>query len=78
MRSRADKTTDMGTVVRQVRRGDTVYIKLGDQIIGFVECLDVGVKSRLAFTFHKSLKIGRRETTEESNAGAGIDGVHKG
>jgi len=78
MRSRTDKTADMGTVVRQVRRGDTVYIKIGEHVLGFVECLDVGVKSRLAFTFHKSLRIERRETTEESNAGAGIDGVHKG
>ena len=78
MKSRRNKTADMGTVVREVRRGDTVYIKLGEQIIGFIDCLDVGIKARLAFTFHKSLKIDGRETTEVSNAGSGIDGVHKG
>jgi len=78
MKKRGTKTAEMGCVVRQVRRGDTIYIKLGEQVLGFIECLDVPAKARLAFTFHKSLKIERQETTEESNAVAGVDGVHKG
>jgi hypothetical protein len=78
MKKRATKTADMGCVVRQMRRGDTVYIKLGGRVLGFVECIEVPTKARVAFTFNKSLRIERQETTEESNAGTGIDGVHEG
>lgn len=73
IRNNDGKTADMGTLMRVMQAGDRLTISLGDNPIGFIECVEVPTRCRMAFTFHKSLRIDRQaKSKEDANAGADV------
>lgn len=73
LRANDGKTSDMGTLMRVMQTGDRLTISLGENPIGFIECVEVPTRCRMAFTFHKGLRIDRpAKSKEDANAGADV------
>jgi hypothetical protein len=52
-----------GTVVRNLSKGDAVFLHLGDNLFGTVAILNTSKgRTRVAFQFHKSVSINQKET----------------
>lgn len=49
----------IGTVMRAMRKGDRVFLYVGDRTIGHVTLAHVpnGMKTKVAFSFDKSVRI---------------------
>lgn len=72
-RTTEGKTPEMGTLMRVMQAGDRLTISLGDNPIGFIECVEVPTRCRIALTFHKSLRIDRpAKSKEDKHAGADV------